>query len=99
MSYFSEAHVWNNRKKLRRLRQEFDLISLFDRLQNYATESTPGGGQGNCSARANRRSEILAQIAALEARASWSQERYARLAALAVLISTRAHGIFHQLLR
>lgn len=90
--------MWSYRKKLRRLRQELDLISLFERLQNYGTESSPGG-QGSCSARENRRSEILAQIAALEARASWFQQRYARLAALALLVSTRAHGAFQQLLR
>lgn len=90
--------MWNNRKKLRRLSQELDLISLFERLQNYGVVSSPGG-RAFCSARENRRSEILSQIEALEAKASWFRQRYARLATVAVLISTRAHGLLHHLLK
>lgn len=77
---------------------ELQILSVFERLENYPLLPTVRK-DGNSSLREHRRSELLAQIAALETTKSRFQQRHARIVAVVLLVSATAYGAFHQLLK
>lgn len=90
--------MWDHRHRLLRLREELQILAVFERLENYALLPTHSK-DGDHSLRERRRFEILAQIAALETRKSWLQQKYARIFAAALLISATAYGTLHQFIK
>jgi hypothetical protein len=72
-------------EKLRHLYEGLGVMDVFDRLDNYPTENDRGNSDTRQS-RLRRRSELLAEIAMLEAKKPWFEESYARAIALLLLL-------------
>lgn len=90
--------MWHRRSKLLRLREELQILSVFERLENYPLRPTEGE-DGKRSWRERRHSELLEQIAALEGNESSFNRRYTKNVAAVLLIAATAYGALHQLFR
>jgi hypothetical protein len=88
--------MWTRPKKLRSLREELQIIAVFERLEKYATELPSVRGE-NAALRETRRSQILAEIEWLESGKSSLPQKYAAIVSLALLVSSTLS--FYYLLR
>jgi hypothetical protein len=77
--------MWTRHERLIRLYEEQRMITVFDRLDDYSTEPK-SIDKDACRLRKGRRSQILTQIARLEAKRPWFDENYARAGVVILLL-------------
>jgi hypothetical protein len=75
--------------KLHRLREELEIIAVFERLEKYSTDPNRYNDESRVL-RENRRSKIFAEIAVLEGKKSWVQRSYASPVSIILLVSATA---------
>jgi hypothetical protein len=78
--------MWARHERLIHLNEGLAALAVFDRLDNYPTETDRSDSDARRSLRQRRRSEILAEIAMLEAKKPWFEESSARAIALLLLL-------------